>query len=604
MNTFCNRPSRIVGQICFSAAVLVMLGMQSVLAQTSSKNPFEYVSPHATVPEAAEIWKQVNETDKSLRAVLEKIAKDATPDAKQVAQASVHVRQLGRYVERLQQLKEPAAIDLSFRKSVYYQSLLTTITRFWGVPASTPVRQRVVTGLARSEKQRIQTLQKIAQESQTDPPAAEKQLDKLMDEVYATAGCLSPEESKPINIPIDECAGIVNSAMGGARSARTRAVFEEEMTRYLKEFQTLVAQTEQAVTQGCKTEVEGAALAGPEALQALIKKWSLAHVGIQRAATLAANRNAATGYSDSFSSSGGGQPEDDSFSGPASEAHDRMLKAVLAFVGTDLASPQGKEKYPHYVRILAELSARYDFAPWQGEAEKTLMTAATKLGTIEQVLAYNQATTDLLRWRARAASARTKKLAATYPRITDKARSLLSSNEQKVGLYPKDRSLPVLTKAGPELAPIVQQAFDAANVHVGQVRRLDGDKPLWMSRLDGNWYTMTTIAFSDVSRQRLESDLQLATFPAPLSIEPAAALYALRAGDCEAVGGAVGGVTFEGALSRMAKLPEIAGQLVPLGSIYLAAERNDPLSNLILRFELKPTWLQHKHFVEELVTAN
>jgi hypothetical protein len=96
--------------------------------------------------------------------------------------------------------------------------------------------------------------------------------------------------------------------------------------------------------------------------------------------------------------------------------------------------------------------------------------------------------------------------------------------------------------------------------------------------------------------EALEHDLLIDQQHPPLTLKTALAVALTRVGDYESVGGIINEVTLEGAVSRFATLPVAAGCLIPVGE---AQPGIDSLSNLVLRLDVEPKWLQHKYFFEQ-----
>ena len=66
------------------------------------------------------------------------------------------------------------------------------------------------------------------------------------------------------------------------------------------------------------------------------------------------------------------------------------------------------------------------------------------------------------------------------------------------------------------------------------------------------------------------------------------------------VGGEIGGHHLEGVITRFAALPPAASVLVPLGVLPTEDLKQPLLSQVLMRFDVKPFWGQHEHFFFEL----
>ena len=569
-------------------AVLALSRDCSLGAEPTTKTPFELLNRHATVPEAEAVWKQVVAADTAFRENLEKLAQDASPDPRKVSQGSVNLRQLKRWVEWLRHYGEPASVDLSMRLSFYDQTLLKVTQQFWSMPQSGAIRQKVVVGLARNEKQRLQRVAKITDLMQKgDPVAAEKQLDNLLDEIFATAGCLTPEEVRPITEPINKIEGFVRSAMSEVRENRTREVFAQEIQRQTEQYQALVAALEAAVgqvTSGTPLVRGEATVSDMDALRGFISDWNTAHVGLIRSVALSRAH-------------GGQEKWTDVATRLSSSMREGFIKFVTACISK--ATPdQALSLYTELLPILGDLQVRCGDEALAQKLQKATLQLATKANQREQVVAYHEATSDLLRWRARAAAAKAKAKSKEFPLASSFAKEKLSGTDQVVGLYPQNQlPLPSVTRPIPDLMPLIAKSMLESSVSLPGARRLDGKSEIWMSGFTENIYgKIVSTNIRPKSIESLERDLQIDQQHPPLTLDAALAVALSRVGDYESVGGIINEVTLEGAVSRFAKFPVAAGCLIPLGEIQLG---RDSLSDLVLRLDVEPKWLQHKYFFEQ-----
>ena len=576
---------------CFawSIAIVVVASHNLPSAEPSTKTPFELLQRHATVPEADAVWKQVVAADSAFRENLEKLTQDASPDPRKVSQGSVNLRQLKRWVEWLRNYGEPASVDLSMRLSFYDQTLLKVTQQFWSIPQSGAIRQKVIVGLARSEKQRLQRVAKITDLLQKgDAVAAEKQLDSLLDEIFATAGCLTPEEVRPITEPINQVEGFVRSAMSEVRQNRAREVFTQESQRFVDQYQALIGAVEEAATPiaaGTPLLRGEAVVSNVVALDGFINDWNEVHVGLIRAVALVRIQSRA---------------KEDAWTAKAAELSTMMQAAIIKFVVADVSKTnpdRASAKYTEILSLLGSMVSRCSSTTFANGLEKPLQQLASKAGMGEQVRKYHEATSDMLRWRARVASAKAKSQAKEYPVASSLAQAKLSATA--VGLYDQNQpSLPQVTRPIPDLMPLISTAMLQSSVTLPGLRRLDGKTEIWMSRFAENLYGKIPVnSIRLKSPEALERDLLVDQQHPPLSLSAAIAVALSEEGVFESVGGSITEITLEGAAARFAKLPAVAGCLIPVGEVQPAGV--DPLSALVLRLDIEPKWVQHKYFFEQ-----
>ena len=145
--------------------------------------------------------------------------------------------------------------------------------------------------------------------------------------------------------------------------------------------------------------------------------------------------------------------------------------------------------------------------------------------------------------------------------------------------------------------PLISTALLQSSVTVPGVRRLEGKAEIWMSQFAENVYgriSASSMLFK--SQAALERDLLVDQLHPPLTLDAAIAVALSSVGDFESIGGSITEITLEGAAARFAKLPVVAGCLIPIGEIQPAA--GEPLAALVLRLDLEPKWVQHRYFFE------
>ena len=101
----------------------------------------------------------------------------------------------------------------------------------------------------------------------------------------------------------------------------------------------------------------------------------------------------------------------------------------------------------------------------------------------------------------------------------------------------------------------------------------------------------------------LKSDLMIEPAASALTLAAATSVRSAERGDLAAVGGEIAGHHLEGLITRFAALPDAASILVPLGVLPTEDLKQPLLTQMLMRFDLKPAWVQHEHFYFELPAA-
>lgn len=586
-----------VATLCIFA-FFISVGASVRGADPSPKTQFEPLRAIGYHAEEKALYEKLVDCDAKIRSTAEKLLKDRQPKGQEVGKLYVLVEQYRRWTDALRTYRSSAAVDFFYREKEYGKALTQCLTRFWGTPQAAQLKQKVRQTLARSEQRRLQQLQRIMQTLESgDAPAAEQMIDKLVDDVFLSAGILSPKEKEPISVPIQEVEGPVRMAMGKVRRQRATEALDAEVAKRQSNCQQLVTDINAAGDSG-EVDVEGVSLAGPDAVAHFVQRWQMAQVEMLRSIALS-RINAAGVVAGSFDK-GMGKGSQPALS--ADEAHafrEAMLQAIGKFVAKDVASTseaEAMQKFTRYNEVLSQMALLTDNQDWLPKMSATIAPLATKGNFAADLQAYREATSDVLRWRQRAAEAATKAQAAKT--AADIAREKLTSKDKMIGLYTSDnQELPFIQKPIPMHVPDIQEALLKADIRLGASISLGGNTPMWMTRVDENFYGRLTGGVQDkVQHDALAADLMAGMDRPPLTLESSAALASSSAGHFDTVGGQVENFVIEGATPRFSTMPLAAADLVPYGSAPPDVEHIHPASVITLRLDVKPTWFQHRYY--------
>jgi hypothetical protein len=112
-----------------------------------------------------------------------------------------------------------------------------------------------------------------------------------------------------------------------------------------------------------------------------------------------------------------------------------------------------------------------------------------------------------------------------------------------------------------------------------------------------NCYSNIALPAIEKERADLQRVLLVSKNRPPLTLEAASAVAAAENLDFVGGGGTVRRVHLEAAVSRFASLPNVASVLCPLGSFPKSDSDGFRPEEIVWRFDLAPTWLQHEYFV-------
>ncbi|MEM7477445.1 MAG: hypothetical protein AAF483_20870, partial [Planctomycetota bacterium] len=538
----------------------------SVFAEDPSpKAQYGTFQTHKALAETKPILDKMVEQDESIRQLLDRMSKARNgPDAKQFQQLYLKVEQYRRWIAWLDAYTEPAAIDFKYRESVYGSALTKIAPRVWGSPQGQKLQQAEMKALSRSQQKRVEALQKvIATLDSGDRMEAEVALDKIYDGVFDTAGILSPKQKQPYAGPITSTETRVRPAANGVRKARLGKAVATDKQKFLGYYRNLIQTVSAAKAQigNGNIEYQGKQLDGPAAAEAFVTDFRNAHRGVVRITAFTYRATRSLGYGGgSYGSEGSEGSNGDSDGAATGKTVDaallcnEFLDALGQFIAADIASTSeadAEKKYVRYKAVLADFVPRLANQEWLNKMNPTLSRLANQAGFRQELDAYDAATTDLLRWRERAAiaKAQARAQANNLKSAPDLARATLMTNGQYKGLYSKEYSaLPYLQNAVPELVPTVEKALVGKGILLGSTIRLDVGSAIWMSRFEENFYSKLDVsAFANHAEFKdLASDLMATSGSEPLTILAAAALHSARKGQYESAGGAIESFTLEG----------------------------------------------------------
>ncbi len=572
-------------------------------ATSATEELFQYVAPTGMDAEATQIVEELAGTDQAFRAGLQKLQASKLPDGGRLAAASVKLRQMRRMRERLNALHEPAAVDLTLRIEVYNRTLVALSERFWGLPQSAPVRARVLQGLGKTHPKRLQELQRIAELVQDNrPEEAEAKLDRLLDDTFATAGCLNPKEAEPINQAIGPVQSMVSSSMQQLRSQRIAQTIADNLQQQMASYEAMVQQVEQAASSG--TAAEGL-------LPEIIPQWSAQHTALLKAvyanATVSTNSNLHSNSSSAVSSS----VADDSPSGQLAARMKQAVLQLLRAVAANIPDSSAKEFYPQFTRTAGEFTALVDDTQWTKSLQAECDSLAKRAGLSAQVAAYTQATSDALRWRERFARAQAAELSKNGQSASAAARQQLLASDATLGVYfQQGPSVPTLRQALPQVKRAVQDKLIGQELHstsgtllgdshtgIENGAEIDGMARSAISGWDENCrLTLTSPIDQSAGFTALLLELLIDPQHPPLSVATAQLLSGAQAMHFVAAGGQVLQLHI-GAMDA-----DVQGMTVQEASTLAPGEDLLPTpdipsgSQLTLNFLVEPRWVQNRYF--------
>jgi hypothetical protein len=549
------------------------------------------------------------------RTQLDAVAKGrgAKLSGKLIGQTRVKIRQLERLGAQLKIYGEPAGADFSMR----FSYLATP--QWWDVVtpyAAAPSSQKFVNSIRLAVKKQtparmktLERLQKMVAEQKWQ--AAEDELYRLFDGLEAGTCFLSDKEREEIESPFGEVKAAIDTAMRRIRSQEAAQLLGQSRAEQTPDFAshtTAFREATAAIAATGQANWDGEQVTGPQLVEKIGVRWTEVHVACLRCRALdwamqplfqMAGANATRISSDPTSQTL--QQDYAQFSSTCIESIVSVLRADAARVsGEDVA-----ELYVAYLNSLAPLARQVADENAVKAWDVALRQLAARSPAFDaEVKSYDAATQELLRWRARTAASITQARSGEFQTLDKHLYDATVSKNPFLGLFPErpDGQLaPRLLASAPAILTVATPRLMGKQATAFDVVRVSPTSSSAIARYRARTYAKV-LAGLDLSAQvsALKSDLMIGERSPALTLATATSVHSAERGDLAAVGGEIGGHHLEGLITRFAALPTPASVLVPLGVLPTEDLKQPLLSQTLMRFDVKPVWVQHEHFFFDL----
>ena len=521
---------------------------------------------------------------------------------KEIGQFRVKLEQLKRIGEFLQLFGEPCGADLELRA----QELIARepFTQKW---RALPSSRRYINSLEVTfQKQRVQRLKviekimKLAQKEQWSQ--AEQEFYRVWDGLHVALFVMPSNYRKGVAGEFMFVQGKVIPAMFEIRRTAAKQQLTKARTEQLPDFAAITAELAKTVNGIAATgqaDWDGAAVSGPAAVEKLAERWRDVHVATLRCLAIDWAFASRLGRVGKTLDSASVKSQYAKFSAASADAVTKLIAADAARV----SEAEAASLYTAYLRSLAPLARVIADQTAIPKWETALATLAAKSPSLAaEVQAYTTATGELLRWRARVATALA--VAKSDQKLLLPTRMLdATRQETNYGGFYSQGMLPFLRESIPKLLPhAASKLIDTPAVAL-DVLRVSPTSRAAISRYRLRTYANVP-ATLDLAREvaSLKADLLVSDQAPPLSLAAAISAHSAERGDFVSAGGTIDKVYVEGLITRFAALPTAASVLVPLGAT-LGETKPPHHRDVLFRFDLKPAWVRHDHFFAELPVA-
>jgi hypothetical protein len=250
--------------------------------------------------------------------------------------------------------------------------------------------------------------------------------------------------------------------------------------------------------------------------------------------------------------------------------------------------------YARYLDALATVAPSVAAAGWHDSAERGLQALREKSPAFaKQADNYQRATSDLLRWRRRAAQAAARARSANASTLEQ----LLA--KAATGAHP---DVTIMKRPAPALvrdvaaATVAQPALATRLMAAGDGTALSSYAQRTTARVSDCVIPASAIA-------QLKEDLLVTADSPPLTLAAATAIASAEQGTLSAAGGHITGVELQSLIVPLMTLDVDKASAFPLGPLpsdNAPFPASEPIAQVQYVFAVQPSWLQHVYIFTEL----
>jgi hypothetical protein len=598
--------------ICSSILFLSIGDRFATAADPSVMNPSPPVGIHGVTEEAKRLFADASKSDDAITTLYTQMKK-GTVKPELVGKMSMHLSKLKRLCTRLIDLGEPAGIEFQRRNVRHEAELADAYTSLEQVPKIRAIREKATAVLKKNVPKRTKIAAQAVKQASQDAMSAEEGLEGPYDEFESVAGIL-PSTMRDEFMELQKAFAFVGGAASAQRKQLLFVAVDSLAAETSKDFDRFIASCKQATNTFAKgrTGWEDKDLSGSEMIDAMFQQGFVLQVKLQRMDALQILRGKGSVGGEGSSNVAGGSGQDLS-SGARSKKVDQ-LKEVMSSTVVLVLEKESKNRSPielvqqleQYVAILGKYAHRIEGDEWIDLFDASILKLATQSqdatkDSSKLIENYQSATSELLMWHERFASAQAKILANGKPSLAETIRKASIDQVSQLGYFMAnaiESSPPTFMRSTLEALPgIGKKLGNDTFVVASNVVRLDGESPVWMSKWENYIYGRFPNDFykNDFSTV-LKADCLVDSSKPALSVRAASAIYTAERGDGLTVGGVVNDVATESALTRIIALKETAAAFLGLQP---PSDVNARLTmeHVSLRANVIPKWFRHRYFV-------
>ncbi|MBC8353619.1 MAG: hypothetical protein H8E66_16595 [Planctomycetes bacterium] len=549
---------------------------------------------------------------------LDAIAKGrgARLSGKAIGQTYSKYREVYRLAPQLEILAEPSGVDFAMRyRGIGARQWNEVIRPFAGAPSSQKFVNSIRLAIQKQTPARLKTLEKVQKlVSEQKWIAAEEELNRLFRGLEVGICFLSDQEREDIEKPFGEVRAAIDTAMSRIRSQEAAQQLGQSRAQQLPDFlthTTAIREATAAIATSGQADWEGEQVTGPQLVEGIGALWSEVHVACLRCRALDWAMQPLFQMAGASATKISPDPTSATMQQDYDQFSTVVIEAVIALIRADAARVSGDDThrlYVEYLNSLAPLARQVADEKAVKAWDLALRQLAARSPSFDgEVKAYDAATRELLRWRARIATSIAQARSGDFKTLDKHLYDEAVSKNPFLGLFPErpnGQLAPLLMASVPPIMTAVTPRLIGQQATAFDVVRVSATSSSAIARFRARTYANVPAGL-DLSGQvsALRTDLMVAKQAPALTLATAVSVHSAERGDLASVGGEIIGHHLEGLITRFAALPDAASILVPLGVLPTEDIQQPMLSQMLMRFDVKPTWIQHEHFYLDLPAA-
>jgi hypothetical protein len=585
--------------------------MPPTAANPTTREPDKPLATHQSLPGAAELAAETEVIVSELTRLSEEIDRvmaDAGPGrlpAKKLAAAIPKVLRARRNQAQLLVLGEPIGVDLSLRLQPAADKLANACLAYGN--SQPRVRSAMTQQMQKRQPDRLKQYEKVVGLAKNQQWAeAEKLLLPIGDQLSAEMWFIPLTDREPFYFPYAAANSAVESPMRQIRLAEAQQQIESLIAEISPDTAALTAWVESVAGQlssgGVAAWDDAPAVAGPQVFDELVNRFIDGHTAFQRIAALRWIHRSQTGQS---SYSGTAIPAEASPLGDASLWTTTSVLAMASIIKADASSVQAGDvpaRHQAYLERVAMVLPRIAAPGAEAEIAKAMQTLS-KVNSVyeESVKRYTAATRDVIAFRSRISAAQARRLQTDFVPADAVVREAMTTGPTSRGLYLEGvhaGTAATLLDSASKIMAVNGAQLVNRKVRVNRVVRISPESRSSAAPLTNRAYA-TVAALPPIAQEveRLKRDLLVDDAYLPLDMTSSIAVRSAELGDYVSVGGNVVSAQLESMIARFAKLPPAASSIIPAGEVVSLATESDPMSQMVVRVDVMPIWVQHQLYV-------